>query len=67
MGEMGKIDLANSGTISKFMSKYGMNCIDIGPPVLGMHSPMEVTSKADVYAAYELYKAFYKDAGQPEF
>jgi len=66
-GEIGKIDLAQSGTISKFMSKFGMNCIDAGPPLLGMHSPMEIASKADLFAAYELFKNFFRDNSRLAF
>ncbi|MBS3748731.1 MAG: hypothetical protein KGY67_03425, partial [Candidatus Thermoplasmatota archaeon] len=32
--------------------------IDLGPPVLSMHAPFEITSKLDVYAAYLAYKKF---------
>jgi aspartyl aminopeptidase len=60
-GELGKIDLGGGGTIAMFISRYGMNCVDAGPSILGMHSPCEVTSKADVYSSYLLYKAFFKD------
>lgn len=61
VGELGKIDIGGGGTIAMFMSRYGMDCVDIGPCVLGMHSPCEVTSKADIYSAYLLYKAFFED------
>ncbi len=57
-GELGKIDLGGGGTIAMFLSRYGMDCVDAGPCLLGMHSPCEVASKADVYSAYKLYKAF---------
>ena len=60
-GELGKIDLGGGGTIAMYLSRYGMNCIDAGPCVLGMHSVCEVTSKADIYSAYLLYKAFFKE------
>ena len=60
-GELGKIDLGGGGTIAMYLSKYGMDCVDAGPCVLAMHSPYEVTSKADVYSAYLLYKVFFKD------
>ncbi|MEK6846377.1 MAG: aminopeptidase [Nanoarchaeota archaeon] len=60
-GELGKIDLGGGGTIGMFLSRYGMNCVDAGPCVLGMHSTCEVSSKADVYSAYLLYKAFFKE------
>jgi len=37
-----------------------MTVIDMGPPVLSMHSPFEVTSKMDIYATYLAYRAFLK-------
>lgn len=55
---MGKVDLGGGGTIAKFLSRYGMNVIDAGPALLGMHSPYEVASKVDIYSCYKLYKAF---------
>lgn len=55
---LGKIDLGGGGTISKYLSRYGMNVIDAGPAVLGMHSPYEVSSKVDIYSCFKLYKAF---------
>ncbi len=55
---MGRIDLGGGGTIAKYLSKYGMNVIDAGPALLGMHSPYEVASKVDIYSCYKLYKAF---------
>ena len=42
------------------MADLGMDVIDCGTPVLGMHSPYEVTSKADVYWTYRAYHAFYE-------
>ena len=60
-GELGKIDLGGGGTIAMFISRYGMNCLDVGPCILGMHSPYEVVSKADIYSAYLFYKAFFSN------
>lgn len=57
-GELGKIDCGGGGTIAKFLGQYGMDCVDVGPCILAMHSPFEVSSKADVFSAYRLYKAF---------
>ena len=37
-----------------------MYVLDAGVPVLSMHSPMEIVSKADVYETYLAYKAFLK-------
>ncbi|MCK5162270.1 MAG: aminopeptidase [Desulfobacula sp.] len=60
-GELGKIDQGGGGTVAKFLAKSGMNVLDCGPAILSMHSPFEVSSKADVYMAYLGYKAFYSD------
>jgi len=56
--ELGKVDLGGGGTIAYILALYGMEVIDSGVPVLSMHAPWEVTSKADVYEAYKGYKAF---------
>ena len=56
--ELGKVDVGGGGTIAYIMANYGMEVIDSGVPVLSMHAPWEVTSKADVYEAYKGYKAF---------
>ena len=57
-GELGKVDKGGGGTVAKYFSRLGMEVIDLGPPVLSMHSPFEVTSKADIYSTYLAYKAF---------
>ena len=57
--EMGKVDEGGGGTIAYIMANYGMNVIDAGVPVLNMHAPWEIVSKADVYETYRCYKAFY--------
>ena len=38
----------------------GMDVIGFEPGVLSMHSPFEVSSKADLYAAVLAYGAFYR-------
>ena len=60
--ELGKVDRGGGGTIAYISAKYGMEVIDAGVPVLSMHAPWEVVSKADVYEAVKCYKAFLKDA-----
>lgn len=60
-GELGKVDLGGGGTVAMYFAEYGCNVVDLGPPVLGMHSPFELTSKVDVYSAYLAYKAFYEN------
>ena len=59
--ELGKVDVGGGGTIAYIMANYGMEVIDSGVPVLCMHAPWEISSKADVYEAYRGYCAFLKD------
>ncbi|MBR5489062.1 MAG: aminopeptidase [Firmicutes bacterium] len=56
--ELGKVDQGGGGTIAYIMGNYCMNVIDAGVPVMNMHAPWEVISKADIYEAYRAYKAF---------
>ncbi len=56
--EMGKVDVGGGGTIAQFMADLGMDVIDCGVPVISMHSPYELTSKADVYWTYRAYVSF---------
>ena len=60
--ELGRVDAGGGGTIAYIPAEYGMNVIDSGVPVLSMHSPWEVVSKADIYEAYKGYRAFLLDA-----
>ena len=60
--ELGKVDVGGGGTIAYIPAKYGMDVIDSGVAVLSMHSPWEVTSKADIYEAFKGYEAFLKNA-----
>lgn len=61
MSDMGKVDEGGGGTIAYILANKGVDVIDCGVPVLSMHAPYEVTSKFDIYNAYEVYKAFYND------
>ena len=56
--ELGKVDYGGGGTISYIAALYGMEVIDCGVPVLNMHAPWEVISKADLYEATKGYHAF---------
>ena len=59
-GELGKVDKGGGGTVAKYYSRLGMEVIDLGPPVLSMHSPYEITSKVDIFSTYLAYKAFFE-------
>ncbi len=60
VAELGKVDAGGGGTIAQFMTDIGMDVLDCGVPVISMHSPYEITSKADVYWTYRAYRAFMK-------
>lgn len=60
--ELGKVDAGGGGTIAYIPARYGMDVIDSGVPVLSMHAPWEVTSKADIYEARCGYEAFLLNA-----
>ncbi|MGB9815314.1 MAG: aminopeptidase [Thermoplasmata archaeon] len=57
-GLLGKVDEGGGGTVAKYLARYGMNVVDIGPGLLSMHSPFEVVSKLDLWSAYRGYRAF---------
>ena len=57
-GELGGVDEGGGGTIARFLAELNIEVIDAGIPVLNMHSPSEIASKADLYEAYRAYKAF---------
>jgi aspartyl aminopeptidase len=57
-GGLGKVDLGGGGTIAMFLARHNMDVVDAGPPLLSMHSPFEISSKIDLYAALEAYRAF---------
>ncbi len=67
IGEMGKVDAGGGGTIAKFVANKNVDVVDIGVPVLSMHSPFEVTSKLDVYHTYLAFKAFAQDGTMPTY
>ena len=58
--ELGKVDQGGGGTIAFILANYGMEVIDSGVPLMNMHAPWEVASKADLYEAYMGYQAFLK-------
>ena len=62
IGELGAVDVGGGGTVAKYVANQDIDTIDIGVPVLSMHSPFEIVSKADVYMAYLTFKAFCEDA-----
>jgi aspartyl aminopeptidase len=58
-GEGGKVDAGSSGTLSRFFANLNIPTIDLGVPLLSMHSPFEGAAKADVYMAHRAFAAFF--------
>lgn len=59
-GELGRVDLGGGGTVAKYISKMNIDTVDMGVPVLSMHAPNELISKADLYTAHKAFSAFVK-------
>ncbi len=57
--ELGKVDLGGGGTVAKYIAQLNIDTIDIGVPVISMHAPYELISKADLYSSYKAYKSFF--------
>ncbi len=55
---LGKVDEGGGGTVAKYLANAGIDIIDCGPPILGMHSPFEVCSKDDIWTCFKAYSAF---------
>ena len=64
IGELGKVDRGGGGTIALFFAEKGLDVLDAGVPLLGMHSPYEVASKADIFETYLAYKTFFEKFGK---
>ncbi len=60
-GELGKVDAGGGGTVAMYLANLDIDVIDVGVPVLSMHSPFEITSKIDTYMAYKAFKCFFEE------
>lgn len=59
-GELGAVDQGGGGTIAKYVAHMNIDVVDLGVPIISMHSPFELASKLDVYNTYRAFLAFYK-------
>ncbi len=57
VGELGKVDVGGGGTVAKYIAELDVDTVDLGVPVLSMHSPFEVVAKLDVYMAHKAFSA----------
>ena len=58
--ELGKVDVGGGGTVAMYIANHNIETVDLGVPVISMHAPYEVVSKADVYSTYKAFCAFIK-------
>lgn len=61
VGELGAVDVGGGGTIAQFVAALNIDVVDLGVPIISMHSPFEISSKLDVYNTYLAFKAFYEE------
>lgn len=59
-GELGAVDQGGGGTIAKYVAHMNIDVVDLGVPIISMHSPFELASKLDIYNTYKAFLAFYK-------
>lgn len=59
-GELGKVDAGGGGTVAMYIANLGVDVVDLGVPVLSMHSPFETTAKLDVYMCFKAMYEFMK-------
>ena len=57
-GELGRMDIGGGGTVAMYIANLGIDTCDVGVPVLSMHAPNEVISKADLYSMHKAMVAF---------
>jgi aspartyl aminopeptidase len=58
-GEGGRVDAEDSGTLSRFFANLDIPAIDLGVPILSMHSPFEAAAKADIYMMHRALTAIF--------
>jgi aspartyl aminopeptidase len=60
-----KVEGYSGGTIGQYFSAQEMEVIDMGVPLLSMHSPFEMSSKVDVWSLYRFMLAFFRSEDEP--
>jgi len=56
-----KVGAAGGGTIGGEFSRQDMEVIDLGVPVLSIHTPMSISSKVDLYHLYQASQVFFEN------
>lgn len=61
VGTLGAVDAGGGGTIAKYFAEnFNADVVDIGPALINMHSPFEISHIADIYSTYLSYIGFFK-------
>ena len=60
IGELGAVDVGGGGTVALYIARFDINVVDVGVPILAMHSPFELAAKYDIYSLYRAVAAFYR-------
>jgi len=53
-----RVDVGGGGTIGGFLPMRNMEVLDVGIPLLSMHSTYEMSSKVDLWSYYSFMRAF---------
>lgn len=60
VGTLGAVDAGGGGTIAKYFAEsFNADVVDIGPALINMHSPFEISHIADIYSTYLAYTSFF--------
>lgn len=54
----GKLDVGGGGTVAMYFANRGIATLDVGVPLLGMHSRVEIAHVDDIDAQYRMSLAF---------
>jgi aspartyl aminopeptidase len=56
--EIGRVDEGGGGTIAHVIAELGPEVLDLGVPLVSMHSPFELVHRRDLFALYRADTAF---------
>ena len=60
-----KVGAGGGGTLGPFLSDDNMEVVDVGIPMLSLHSPFEISSKSDLHSLYRAMFAFFDKIDAP--
>ena len=60
-----KVGGGGGSTLGPFLADDNMEVIDIGIPMLSLHSPFEISAKSDLHALYRAMAVFFDKIDAP--